>query len=496
MKRILLNRISRNWISRDRIAGTLLAGLLLAGFAVAGPVAATREMAAEAAAPPAIPRPDLSAMEAPARAKIESMQSALVELVERKDVSQKELAEAFGHLGQLFHAYRLLDSAEEAYLVSRGLAPGDYRWAYYLGLVRHADGELTTAAADYKTTLGLKPDDRPALLRLGDVLLELDRPDEAKERYARVRELGPDNAAALWGLGKVASAAGDHAQAIELFERVLELQPEASAVHYMLGQAYRRVGDLDKAREHLQLRGEEDVDFPDPVGDQISRLALGTAYEIVLALAKSADGYSDAEFLGFALSHFGDVRGSIEQLRQGLAVKQETGVRPLEEARIHYVLGGLLVNDARDAEAVTHFRQALELAPELDDARVKLGNALARGGQLEEALAAFDEVTARRPDDTTVRLKRISASGDAAAAMARYRQAAALELSAFERPRVHYRMASLLRQRGDADQAMREYEKALEADPKFAPALEGSASLLAQHGKMPSRDCGWRRPRR
>lgn len=511
-----MNRIAK--IPPHRLMPGL--GVLLAILA-AGPAAATLEMPEETPAPMTIPRPDLSAMEEAARAKIESMQSALTELVGRDDVSPGELAEAFGHLGQLFHAYRLLDSAEESYLSSRGLAPADYRWPYYLALVRHAEGELTTATADYKTTLGLKPDDVPALLRLGDALLELDRADLARQRYARVRELDEDNAGALFGLGKVAGFADDYPQAVELFEKLLELQPEATVVHYLLGQAYRKVGDMEKAREHLGQRGQEAVSFADPLADQISRLALGTAFEIVLALAKSADDFSDEEFLGFALSHFGDVRGSIEQLQQGLALQQDSAASPLEQGRIHYVLGGLLVNDNRDAEAMQHFRRAVELAPELDDARVKMGNALARGGQLEDALAAYSEVAARRPRDVKVLLKRVSAlmelgrdeearadlerlaeiapdssevhvrlatllekSGDAAGAIDRYRQAESLELSPTERPRVHYRLATLLRQRREVEPAMREYKKALEADPRFAPALEGSASLMAQLGQM------------
>ncbi len=474
-----------------------------------------------AAAELEIPRPDLSAMEEAARSKIESMQGALEELVGRGDIPPAELAEAFGHLGQLFHAYRLLDSAEVCYLESRRLAPGDYRWPYYLGLVRHAEGELETAVADYLKVLELKPDDRPALLRLGDALLELDRVEEARARYARLRELDPDNAAALYGLGKAAGFADDYARAVELFERVLELQPEATVVHYLLGQAYRKLGDLDKAREHLTQRGQDDVSFTDPLGDQISRLSIGTAFEIVLALAKSADEFSDAEFLGFALSHFGDVRGSIEQLEQGLALKQESEASSLEQARIHYVLGGLLVNDDRDTEAISHFRQALELAPELDDARVKLGNALARGGDLEDAIGAYSRVIERRPDDVEVRLKRVSAlmelgrdaearsdlerllelapersevhvrlatllekSGEVAAAIACYRAAEKLELGGRERPRVHHRLAGLMRQQGDAEGALEQYGKAVSADAAFVPAVAGRASLLAQLGRM------------
>ena len=71
--------------------------------------ATARQPAAGVDQPLEIPRPDLSAMEEVARRKIESMQTSLVEFVQRDDILPQELAEGFGYLGQLFHAYRLLD---------------------------------------------------------------------------------------------------------------------------------------------------------------------------------------------------------------------------------------------------------------------------------------------------------------------------------------------------------------------------------------------------
>ncbi len=510
--------MTRIVIHLPRIA--LLAAVLLAAVLLASTATATPEIAQEDA-PLGVPRPDLSAMEETAQSKIESMQTSLEELTRREDVQPQELAEAYGHLGQLFHAYRLLDSAESCYRSSHRLAPEDYRWSYFLGLVRNAQGDLELAAADYERALAQRPDNPPILIRLGNALVDLGRVAEARQRFERVLELEPENAGAVFGMAMVTGFDGDHQGAVEHFQRVLELQPEASVIHYLLSQAYRQLGDMDKARAHLAQHGQKEVKFPDPLGDQIARLAMGTAFKIVLSLAKSADDYPDAEFLGFALSHFGNVRGSIEQLKQGLALKQEADASPLERSRIHYMLGGLLVKQSRDAEAIEQFDHALELAPELHDARVKLGNALARDGRLEDAIAAYSEVLSRQPDDTAVLLKRVAAlveigrdaearadlerlleidpavgevhirlatllekSGDATAALARYRTAAELDLSSKERSRVHYRLASLLRLRGDSEAAYAQYAQALEAEPELIPALSGLAGLLAQSGRM------------
>ncbi len=468
-----------------------------------------------------IPRPDLSAMEKTAQDKITSMQASLETLKQRQDIQPAELAEAFGHLGQLFHAFRLLDSAEESYQISHRLSSDDYRWLYYLGLVQHAEGELASAIERYEAALAQHPDDPAILLRLGDALVEVDRTSDAQQRFERVRELEPTSAAAYYGLGKVAGFDNNFRVAVEHFEKVLELQPDASVVHYLLGQAYRKIGDLEKAREHLQQRGQEEVVFTDPLGDQVARLAKGTAFEIVLSLAESADEYTDEEFLGFALSHFGDVRGSIKQLEQGLNLKQDADASPREQSRVHYVLGGLLVNDGRDDEASEHFERALELAPNLTDARIKLGNAQARAGNLEKAITTYDSVIAGQPQNATVLLKRASAlmalgretdarkdlemlltlspessevhvrlasilekSGDLESAIGLYSKVLELEVTLKEKPLVHYRMASLLSKMGHLDKAIEQYRAALDLEPTLAPALNNLAGLLAQVGKM------------
>lgn len=468
-----------------------------------------------------IPRPDLSAMEETARTKIESMQETLKTLMQRSDIQSSELAEAFGHLGQLFHAYRLLDSAEESYQITRDLAPNDYRWSYYAGLVQHAEGELASAVESYEKALELRPDTLATLLRLGDALIEIDRASDARARFDRVRELDAENAAAYYGLGRIAGFDNDFGAAIGHFEKVLELQPQATVIHYLLGQAYRKLGQLDLAREHLQKRGQVEVTIDDPLGDQVARLAKGTAFEIVLSLAESADNFTDEEFLGFALSHFGDVRGSIEQLKQGLNLKKDADASPRDQSRIHYVLGGLLVNDGRDEEAAEQFEQALKLAPELSDARVKLGNIQARSGNLEQALATYDSVISNQAENPSLLLKRASVlmalerddearrdlesllnlSPDSSEIRVRlasilekkdelegaiqlYLQVLELDLTAQEKPLVHYRLATLYRRLEQFQQAAEQYQAALEVEPNLVPALNNLAGLLAQLGDM------------
>ncbi len=473
-----------------------------------------------------VPRPDLSAMDEVVRDQIETGQERLSAMVEawRPGEPAGHLADGFGRLGQLFHAFRRLDAAETCYGNAQRLAPEDYRWAHYLGLVRNAKGALDAAAGDYARALELKPGDLPTLIRLGTVLLELGRPRDAEPLFARALEQSPEAAAAAhFGLGKVAVAGGDHAAAIRRFEQALAAEPGASEIHYPLAQAYRKLGDLDKAREHLGQRGEGEVHYPDPLGSRVLRLARAAAFEIVLSLAREAGSVPEEEFLGFALSQFGDVKGTIEELEQGLLLEQYSGTRsdPRHLARIHYVLGGLLVNDDRDADAIDHYRRAVELDPSLVDTRVKLGNALARAERFEDAMAAYGAVLASHPDHPAALLKQaatlMSLERDAEAApllekllalepehseaMVRLaaiferrgeidraidlqRRASRLDLRLPEAVQVRYQLAGSLRRRGALEEALAEYRWIVEADRDFIPGLSALARLLGQLGRF------------
>ncbi len=470
-----------------------------------------------------IPHPDLSAMDEVVRHKVETTQQRLTELTRQPDAPATELSEAFGQLGRLFHAFGLLDAAEVCYLNSQRLATGDYRWPHYLGLVRNAKGALESAAEDYLRTLGLKPEDLPTLSRLGNVLLELNRPQEAKPRFVRALELSPETAAAFFGLGKAAAASGDQSAAIEHFEQALALEPAASVIRYPLAQAYRKLGDLDKAREHLGQRGEDEVHFPDPLGSQILRLAQAAAFEIVLSLAREAESVSEEEFLGFALSQFGEVKGTIEELELGMMLERysERPSTPKVLARIHYVLGGLLVNDERDQDAIEHYRRAIELDPSLTDTRIKLGNALARAELFEAAIASYGAVLAAHPDNTAALLKQAAAmmnldrdaeamplleklialEPDHSEAMVRlaallerrgeidraievYRAASRLDLGLPEAVPVRFQLANSLRRRGALEEALAEYRWIVEANHEFIPGLAARAKLLGQLGRF------------
>src|SRR6266704_3153127 len=116
-------------------------------------------------------------------------------------------ADEIGKLGMIFQVYGKYELAESCYRQALGLAPGSFRWVYYLGNVEGWLGKYR----------------------------------QAIDQDSRL-------ATAHYGLGRVRAARGDWAGAIESHRRACEIAGNYAAAHYALALAYRRAGSGAQAR--------------------------------------------------------------------------------------------------------------------------------------------------------------------------------------------------------------------------------------------------------
>ncbi len=71
-------------------------------------------------------------------------------VAETGNASGRKLADAYGSLAKLFHAYEFFDSAEASYLNAERLAPGDATWPHLLGFLYQQTGRLEEAAEKFE----------------------------------------------------------------------------------------------------------------------------------------------------------------------------------------------------------------------------------------------------------------------------------------------------------------------------------------------------------
>jgi tetratricopeptide (TPR) repeat protein len=288
-----------------------------------------------------VPVPALEKFEQAIQDQLLEQRANLDGLASRSDAPRLELMEVYGKTGQLYFLYELNEAALSCFINARTLAPKDFRWHYYIGVVYTRGGDADRAIESLERALRLRPQSIPAHIRLG--LLQLDRGDvdAAEQNFRAVLETNSDIAAAYHGLGMVALRRGDPEVAIQHLSKALELQPGATTIHQQLGLAYRELGDLDRARYHLQLNEHDLVMFPDPLVFQLTSLIRGGRFYIRLGNEALAEG----------------------RLAEAIRAFQEAVARNPEERLAHYNLGQALLQAGRPEEAIQELQRALEIDP-------------------------------------------------------------------------------------------------------------------------------------
>jgi tetratricopeptide (TPR) repeat protein len=362
--------------------------------------------------PPApVPIPSLQGLEPEVAAQLQDARALLDALLQKEGASPAELAEAFGELGRLYHAYGLADAAAPCYANAALLAPQDFRWPYYKGHLDQDAGRLAEAEASYRKTLELQPGFHPARIHLGEVLLSANRPDEAERALRDVLAADPGSAAAQAVLGEVALSRQQYREAAEYLEAALAALPDADRLHHPLGLAYRGLGQIDKAREHLAKAGRVGVRPTDPLMDELAQLRQGEMAHLLRGRVAFRFGrYADAvtEFrkavearpdsvparinLGAALTQTGDRKGAIEQLQE--ALKRAPG-----NGTAHFNLGLLLAQEGKGAEAVQHLEEAIRIEPRDGGAHLELAQLLERTGRPAAALIHYEKAAGYLPQD-------------------------------------------------------------------------------------------------
>jgi len=363
--------------------------------------------------------PDLSKLEPDVREQLLSLQNSLASVVKNTTTPAAVLSEAYGTMGEIYHAYSLLAPAQECYLDASRLAPKDFRWIYLLAKLDQLEGRYDEAISRFQIAGRLRPEDVAAAVNIGQILLQLNRLEEAKASFKAALELDNKIPAAQYGLGQIALAARNYTEAITYFEKALLLAPAANRIHYSLAMAYRGSGNIEKAREHLAQQGTVGVRVADPLVDGLQELIKGERVHLIRGrLALEAKRYAEAvaEFrkavaakpdsvpahinLGAALTQTGDLKGAAAQFEEILRVDPKNTIA-------HFNLAVLSANENMHTQAIAHLESVLTVDASDLTARVLLAQELLKSDRPENALAEFSAVVQADPNNEEALLEQV-----------------------------------------------------------------------------------------
>jgi len=206
--------------------------------------------------------------------------------------------------------------------------PRAFQAFYSLGTVRERLGNRAGAVSAYRQSLSIVRDYEPAIVGVALVQAQSGQVSEAESFLQSARAQFPDSAAVLAALAEVKSILGDSGEAQKLAQEALKKNPDY------------RPAMVTLARDHYRRR----------------RLDLA-----LYALKGILDGYGDE-------NPPRDKNSAVARLLRGLIYKEQ----------------------GQKAPAIDEFRKALELRPDLVEARVQLAAYLLEAGNAPDAVPLLE----------------------------------------------------------------------------------------------------------
>jgi tetratricopeptide (TPR) repeat protein len=422
--------------------------------------------------------------------------AAAVGLLKPLTEEQPQITQAHYLLASAYLAQQQADQALAVYRQMEELFPKESKPSYLRGMILLAHGQPGEARKAFEKSLEISPEFLLAAERLVDLDLADRQYATAIDRAQKFIERDPKQAQAWTLMGKIYLAQQDFTRGEPDLLKAIELDPKLEPAYLLLTRLYVDSNQQERAIEKLTEFIDRNKDSGQKIAPALAQLGLiqqnlkhfneaADAYEkllasspkYVLALNNLAFLYSDnlgqldkaydlakrardvdpsdphvADTLGWILYKKGDYSAAIRLL-------QESAGRLTGDPDIQFHLGMAQYMLGAEEPARLALQQAVDIGtdfPGKEEARRRLGLLAinAQAGDTADVQNALESYLHEQPNDPAARL----------------------------------RLGELQEREGAVDQAVKTYQKIIEADQHFAPALRRLALLYSQR---PSEDASF-----
>jgi tetratricopeptide (TPR) repeat protein len=246
----------------------------------------------------------------------------------------------------------------------------------------HGAGRWLEAEQYYAQALALVPDDPDVLDRLATVRAEQGKHELALEALARLQQLRPNDPLVSFRLGRDLLRFDRTKEALAALERAVRLKPNLAEVHYWLGVTWARLGNRDAAiaayASALRIAPDSTDALVRLCDEYLIRGDWDAALDAAEATVSRHPNHANALYVK------GGLLGLIGKLDQAEQVTREALRLDPRHAGAYGNLGAISSWRQDHAQAVSDFRRALSLRPDIPEARLGLAHALLAQGNFAE----------------------------------------------------------------------------------------------------------------
>jgi tetratricopeptide (TPR) repeat protein len=272
------------------------------------------------------------------------------------------LAAAYNNLGRLYFNQRDYDHAAQTLAQGLRLNPNMPTASAMLGMSYLQTGQIQKAEEPLETALRANPKDAVVQITLAKVLIRLYKYDEAVKLLKTYTEENPRDQEALYLLGKTYLQLSE-----DSLGKINQIDPNSVVAHEVAGEIDESMHNYDGALVEYKKAIDLAPDQPDP------HIHMANTF--------------------WSISKWDSARTEFEA---GLA-------HDPNNCTAHWKLGNVILEaNGEPGEALTHLNRALELCPELIQARVDRARALIKSGKHDQALPDLLAAAKESPDEPSV----------------------------------------------------------------------------------------------
>lgn len=265
-----------------------------------------------------------------------------------------------------------------------------------LGRLYFNQHDYAHAAETLSAGLRLNPNMPTASAMLGMSYLETGRVDKAEEPLEAALRANPKDAMVQISLAKVRIRLHKYDGAVDLLKPYTEQNPKDQQAWYLLGKTYLQLSEDSLGR--INQIDPNSVVAHEVAGeiDESMHNYDGALVEYKKAIDQAPNQSEPHMHMATAFWSLGKWDSARTEFEAGLQ-------RDPNNCSAHWKLGNTILEaNGEPGEALTHLNRAVELCPELMQARVDRARALIKSGQHDQALPDLLVAEKESPDEPSI----------------------------------------------------------------------------------------------